>query len=254
MLTRQRRQWILSRLREEGLVVAATLSRELGVSEDTIRRDLRDLAARGCLLRVHGGALPASPATANLAGRAKVEPEGKRAIAKTAAAMVRPGQIVLLDGGTTCRELARQLPRDLVATVVTHSPTVAVELTDHEGIDVVLIGGRLFKHSMVTVGAAAVEMAGRIHADLYFMGVTGISAGAGLTTGDQEESGIKRALMGRAAETWVLASSEKLDAASPWVIAPCAEVSGVIVEHDAASACLAAIDALGVTVLRADSR
>src|SRR5688572_11109302 len=174
MLTEQRKQLILRRLRDEGQIVAASLSEELGLSEDTVRRDLRALAAEGLLQRVHGGALPASPALANFAVRTGVEPEAKRSIARAAALLVQPGQLVFLDGGTTCQQLARQLPRELRATVVTHSPTIAVELVDHPQVEVVLIGGRLFKHSVVAVGAAALEAIRQVRADYYFMGVTGV--------------------------------------------------------------------------------
>src|SRR5215470_16321890 len=162
MLTRQRKQHILAVLETEGQIVAKALSRKLGLSEDTIRRDLRELAAEGKLMRVHGGALPASPAVVDFAGRERLAPAAKVSIGRAAAALVKPGQVVILDGGTTTRELARHLAPDLVATVVTHSPTIAVELVTHPGVEVVLLGGRLYKHSVVAVGAATLEAIGRI--------------------------------------------------------------------------------------------
>jgi len=251
MLTRQRKQLIVDRLRQDGQIVAATLSAELGLSEDTIRRDLRALAAEGLLQRVHGGALPASPALGDFAARTRVEPAGKRAIGCAAAALIQPGQVVFLDGGTSCEQLALQLPLTLSATVVTHSPTIAVALVPHPKVEVVLIGGRLFKHSVVAVGAAALEGIRRIHADLYFMGVTGVHPEAGLTTGDLEEAHIKRALMAQAAETWVLASSEKLNAASSCVIAPCTDATGLIVERQLRKSATHAFEKLGLSVRRA---
>lgn len=229
MLTTHRKQLILNRLQADGQVIAKKISEELGLSEDTIRRDLRELAQEGRLQRVHGGALPASPAVVDFAGREALGSEAKRAIGRKAASMVQPGQVVILDGGTTTRELARHLPPDLQATVVTHSPTIAVTLVNHTGVEVILIGGRLFKHSLVSVGAAAIEAIGRLRADAYFMGVTGIHVEAGLTTGDFEESNVKRALMNAAAETWVLASPEKLNAASPYVISRIDEIDGMVV-------------------------
>lgn len=251
MLTKQRKQLILSRLKQEGQIVAATLSAELGLSEDTIRRDLRALAAEGHLQRVHGGALPASPALGDFAARTHVEPAAKQAIARAAAALVRPGQVVFLDGGTSCEQLALQLPATLAATVVTHSPTIALALVPHPHIEVVLIGGRLFKHSVVAVGAAALESIRRIHADTYFMGVTGVHPQTGLTTGDLEEAHTKRALMTQSAETWVLASNEKLNAASNCVIAPCTEATGLIVERNVPRRAIGAFEKLGLSVLRA---
>jgi DeoR/GlpR family transcriptional regulator of sugar metabolism len=160
--------------------------------------------------------------------------------------------VVFLDGGTSCEQLARQLPAALAATVVTHSPTIATALVAHPLIEVVLIGGRLFKHSIVTVGAAALEGIQRVHADLYFMGVTGVHPQTGLTTGDLEEAHIKRALMAQAAETWVLASSEKLNAASSCVIAPCTAATGLIVEHSVPKRATSAFVKLGLSVLRAE--
>jgi len=251
VLTTQRKQHILDVLRRTGQVIAKDLSQELGLSEDTIRRDLRELASEGLLQRVHGGALPASPALGNFAARLHVATDEKRILGRTAAQMVRPGQVVILDGGTTAVQIARQFPAELCATVVTHSPTIAVELVEHRSIEVVVIGGKLFKHSVVSIGAAALEAIGRIHADVYFMGVTGIHPEIGLTTGDLEEAHIKRALSKSAAETVVLASSEKLNAASPYVIMPLPELTGMIVSADTKPDVIAPYVKLGITVTKA---
>src|SRR3954462_3082925 len=163
MLTSQRKALILKVLRETGQVIAKEVSAELGLSEDTIRRDLRELAAEGKLQRVHGGAVPASPAGGDFAARQQFAPDGKVAIGRAATKLVKAGQVVILDGGTSTLQLAKHLPTDLKLTVVTHSPTIAVALMDHPLIDVVLIGGMLFKHSMVAVGAAAIEAIARIN-------------------------------------------------------------------------------------------
>ncbi|MGO4699908.1 DeoR/GlpR family DNA-binding transcription regulator [Dyella sp. 2RAB6] len=251
MLTSQRKQAILAALKRDGQVVAKTMSEAFGVSEDTVRRDLRELAAEGLLQRVHGGALPASPAMADFAQRQYIGPEAKSAIAQRAAQMVLPGQVVFIDGGTTCVQLARSLPSTLRATVVTHSPSIAVELVEHPGIEVVLIGGRLFKHSVVAVGAAAMEAIARVRVDLYFMGVTGVHPTAGLSTGDFEEASVKRALIERAAEVVVLASAEKLHAASPYAIAPVQAAQTLVVEGDTPEAVVAPFVALGLAVVRA---
>src|SRR6201995_2816618 len=101
MLAAERRDYLLTRLRAEGSLVAKDLAAELGISEDSIRRDLRELAAAGLCHRVYGGAVPASPARADYAGRASVEPDSKRDVAVRAAALIQPGSTVILDGGTT---------------------------------------------------------------------------------------------------------------------------------------------------------
>ncbi len=203
------------------------------------------------LQRVHGGALPASPAVVDFAGRQRLAPDAKVAIGRAAALSIKRGQVVILDGGTTTLQLARHLPRGLEATVVTHSPTVAIELVNHPSVEVVLLGGRLFKHSVVAVGAAAIEGIRDIRADTYFMGVTGIHPEAGLSTGDLEEAHVKRALSRAAADTVVLASAEKLFAASAYVIAPITEVNEIITEKSVPEAATAPFERLGIRVTRA---
>ena len=251
MLASQRKDYLLHVLQTQGQIVAKDVSNELRLSEDTIRRDLRELAAAGRLQRVHGGALPASPAVVDLAGRQQIASDAKVAIGRAAAKMIQRDQVAILDGGTTTLQIARHLPHDLRATIVTHSPTIAVALVEHPSIEVIVLGGRLFKHSVVTVGAAAAEAVARIRADLYFMGVTGIHPKAGLSTGDLEESHMKRALMASAAETHVLASAEKIGAASPYVICPLADVDGIVADAGIPKKTLADYRKLGLSVVQA---
>ncbi len=251
MLTSQRKQHILDLLQRDGQVVAKDLSEHLGLSPDTIRRDLRELAEEGLLQRVHGGALPASPALADFASRTQIAVDEKVAIGRTAAELIKPGQVVFLDGGTTTGQLVRHLPPTLQATMVTHSATIAAALATHPTVEVILIGGRLYKHSIVAVGAVAIATINQIRADLYFMGVTGIHHEVGLSTGDYEEAQVKRAMCTNAAETIVLASQEKLGAASPYFIANLDEVSSIIVDGQITEERVAPFQKLGVTIIRA---
>ena len=248
MLTSQRKQYLLDVLRRDGQIVATKLSAELGVSEDTIRRDLREMAKEGLLQRVHGGALPASPALGDFAARQQIAPADKAAIGRAAAAMVQPGQVVFVDGGTTCAQLVRSLPRALRATVVTHSPSIAMELMAHPDIEVIMLGGRLFRHSIVGVGAATLEAIAQIRADTYFMGVTSVHPELGLSTGDYEEACVKRALCRAAADTIVLASPEKLATASPYQIVGLAEIGGIVLPADTPAEMLAPYRALGIAL------
>lgn len=229
MLTSERRRRLLDRLARDGRLVATTLATELGTSEDTIRRDLRELAAEGLLQRVHGGALPASPATQPLAARRTLAPDIKERLARRAVGLLRPGMTVILDGGTTNAALAAALPRDLPLLVVTHSPTIATLLEPFGRVDVILIGGRLLRHSMVAVGAETTEAYARVRADLCLLGVTGIHPEAGLTTGDHEEAAIKRRMVAQAAETAVIATPDKLGAVSPFAVVPLASMATLVI-------------------------
>ncbi|MBC7619774.1 MAG: DeoR/GlpR transcriptional regulator [Candidatus Saccharibacteria bacterium] len=251
MLTTQRKMLLLERLTQDGQIVAKALSAELGLSEDTIRRDLRELAASGKLQRVHGGALPASAAMGDTLVRAHIAPHDKQALGRAGANMVQTGQVVLLDGGTTALQVARYLPDDLRATFITHSPQVALELATKPHLEIIMLGGRLFRHSMVNVGPTAIEAVRQLRADLYFMGVTGVHATAGLSTGDFEEAATKRALHASASETVVLASPEKLGAASPFVIAALQDIATLVVPVTTAQSTVAAFRAVGVPVLLA---
>jgi DeoR/GlpR family transcriptional regulator of sugar metabolism len=252
MLTRQRHQFILTRLTQTGEIVAASIATELQVSEDTIRRDLRHLAKLGQLQRVHGGALPSSPAVGNMQVRANLQIQEKMALGRAGAALVEDGMVITIDGGTTAAQLVAQLPTQLRATVVTHSPNIACSLAAIPGIEIVLLGGRLFRHSMVNVGSVTVSAAKGIRSDLFFLGVTGIHPSTGFTTGDYEEAQIKQTLLAQSAETIVLASQEKLGAASNFFIAPPLAVARMIVSKQAqapaATACLTALKQQGMLV------
>ena len=247
MLTEQRKRHLLDLLVRDGRIVARTVSAALGLSEDTIRRDLRELASQGLLQRVHGGALPASPAIANLAARRAMSADAKVLLGAAAVKLLVPGQTVIVDGGTTHFELIRHLPLDFEATVITHSPAIAAALEFHQRVEVILIGGRLFRHSMVTMGAAAMEAISRLRADLFILGVTGVHPVEGLTTGDFEEAHTKRALMSRAAETIVLATPEKLGAASAHQVAPLSAISTLVAATEGP---LDEFTAAGMTVIR----
>ncbi|MBB2903440.1 DeoR/GlpR family transcriptional regulator of sugar metabolism [Kineococcus radiotolerans] len=249
MLGAQRHDLLLTRLRTDGRLIAKEIAAELGLSEDSIRRDLRELAAAGLCQRVYGGALPVSPAVGDLTVRAEVAVDSKRRVAARAARLITPGCTAILDGGTTALAVARALPPDLDATIVTHSPTVAAALIEHPSVQIHLIGGRVFKHSGVACGAGAVEAAAGINADLFLLGVTGVHADAGLTTGDADEAAVKRALARRAADTYVLASAEKIGTASPFTVLPLEQVAALVTDVDADNPTLRAVRERGVTVL-----
>jgi len=249
MLAAARKDLLLDRLRADGSVSTKELAAEMHLSEDTLRRDLRELAAAGLCQRVYGGALPSSPAMADLATRAEVEPASKNQIAQMAANLLTPGCSVILDGGTTTLAVARALPLTLRCTLITHSPTIASALLGHEGIDVFLLGGRLFKHSGVTCGTVAAEAAQTISADLFLLGVTGVHPTAGLTTGDAEEAAMKRTLAGRAVDTYVLASKEKIGAASPYTVLPLSAVTAVITDTPDTNATIAQLRDGGTNVI-----
>lgn len=251
MFAAQRRELLMTRLHRDGRLVTKQVAAELGIAEDSVRRDLRDLAAAGLCQRVYGGALPVSPAVADYGTRQEVAVDSKERVAAAAVQLIQSGSTLLLDGGTTALAIAQALPADLSATVVTHSPTVAAALVDHPTVEVFVLGGRLFKHSAVTCGAAAAEAAQAVHADLFLLGVTGVHPQTGLTTGDPDEAAMKRILASRAADTYVMASSEKIGAASAFTVLSLADISGIITDAPADHPIIQELQHTGTTIIKA---
>jgi len=249
MLTAERRQVILTRLERDGKVVASELVDALGVSEDTVRRDLRELASGGLVQRVHGGALRPPPSSASFDQRLQVSKEAKAHLAEAALPLLEGAAVLLLDGGTTALELARRLPADRDCTVLTNSPPVAVALAAHPRADVVLIGGRLLKDAQVTVGATAVDALRQVRADACVLGICSLHPELGVTVTDQDEAHVKRAMVAASAEVIALATADKLRTAGPWVVAPLSSVTHLVT--DAGEDLTADFASAGVSVVHA---
>jgi DeoR/GlpR family transcriptional regulator of sugar metabolism len=249
MLTAERRQVILTRLERDGKVVASELVDALGVSEDTVRRDLRELASGGLVQRVHGGALLPAPANVSFAQRLQVSPEAKAHLAEAALPLLEGANVVLLDGGTTALELARRLPPDRACTVLTNAPPVAAALATHPRVDVVLIGGRMLKDSQTTVGSEAIAALQQVRADVCVLGICSLDTEIGITTAHHDEAHVKRAMVAASAEVIALATADKLQTASPWVVAPVGDLTHLVTDADAETT--APYAAAGVSVIRA---
>lgn len=249
-LVEERRRRILSELQEQGRVVSGELSRRFEVSEDTVRRDLREMSAAGLLQRVHGGALPCAPVDTPFTERLRQDPGVKRALAQTVVGLLRDGQVITLGGGTTCVEIARQLPLDLAVTIVTNSPTAAVELAAHPLAEVVLIGGTVNKRSLAVEGAAALRGFERVRADVCILGVCSLDAEFGLTTSSHEEAELQHVMLASAADVVAAVTTEKLGVAMPYCVAAAADLTHVATESNAPEALLAPLRDLGLKVLR----
>lgn len=249
MLTAERRQEILERLRRDGKVVAVELSAALAVSPDTVRRDLQELAEMGLLQRVHGGALPPASGARPYAARRDQAPAAKEAIARATCRLFRSGQVILLDAGTTTLEVARHLPADLRATVVTNSPAIAVALAEHPTVEVTMLGGRLDKEAHATVGAATIEALRAIRADILVLGVCSLHPDIGITVTDLEESYIKRAMNANAAEVVAVSSADKLGSAAAFVVGPVEELTHLVTERSSPQAQLDLYRSHGVEVV-----
>lgn len=251
-MPQERQQWIVQRLRSHGRVVAAELAAEFEVSEDSIRRDLRELAGQGLCKRVYGGALPLPVAVSPLKQRRVEHTARKQALARKAATLVRQGQVLLIDAGSTNAAIAAALPERCGLTVVTNAPDVVLALLDREGFEIQLIGGRVDPRIGGAVGAQAVKELQRVRADLCFPGACALDVEGGLWSFDSEESLFKRAMVEVSGETAVVVTSDKLGTVATHRVAGLAEVQHLVVEHDVDKATRNAYAARDVAVHRAD--
>jgi DeoR/GlpR family transcriptional regulator of sugar metabolism len=230
MLKEERFRVILDKVKIQQKVLSSGLSQELGVSEDTIRRDLNELANAGYIHKVHGGALPRSPVLLSYKERESYAQQNKLEIARKAITLVKEGQVIILDGGTTTLQIARLLPGNLPATVFTNSIPVAFHLADHPSIEVIFAGGKLLKSSQVTLGLETVETFRSIRADLCFLGVCSIHYEVGISVPNREEAQVKQAMIAAAAQVAALATAEKIGTAETYVAAPINEVDLLITD------------------------
>lgn len=237
MLAQQRREHILTALKTTGAVRATELTDELGVSEMTIRRDIADLAARGLLRKVHGGAIPAQttahePAFATKVGLAATQ---KRMIANAAATLIEPGSSIALSAGTTIHLLATVIaiaPELRPLTVVTNSLPVADTLFNAPGeLEVILTGGSRTP-SDALVGPITVATLDQLHVDKLFLGVHGIDETAGLTTPNILEAETNRMLAAAAGHTVVIADSSKWGTVGLSRIMPLHDVDTLVTDGD----------------------
>jgi len=230
VLAAERRHEILVRLDRDGRVVVAELVTGLGVSEDTIRRDLEELAGQGLLHRVHGGALASPPETLPFERRLEIDREEKVALAKAAVPIVESARTLVVDGGTTALEVARHLPANWDGVVVTNAPPVATALAAHPRAEVVVVGGRLLKDEQVAVGPVAIDAFRAVRADACVLGVCAFDPEVGVTTSNDDEAQVKRAMIACSDQVVALATRDKLHASSPWVVASLDQIDHLVTD------------------------
>jgi DeoR family fructose operon transcriptional repressor len=249
MLPAQRQQAILAQVRAQGAASAVELSRRLGVSAETVRRDLRALRDQGLLNRVHGGATAAARLSGetSFAARATLNLAAKQAIAALAAALVGDEETIVIDTGTTALALARALPASFRGRVLTNSVPVAAELSARRDIELLLAGGEIRPGDGACFGTQAEAFFAGFYPAKAFLGAGGVHPEAGLTDYYPAEVAIRQTILSRSAQTYVLADASKLGVIAPCLLCPLDQLTAVITDDDRSPA------PPGVTLLRADS-
>jgi DeoR/GlpR family transcriptional regulator of sugar metabolism len=228
-LTSERLRDIEARLEREGRVVAADLARIYATSEDTIRRDLRTLAAAGRCQRVYGGALPAAPAAGPVSARRRVAPIAKAALGAALARLVKPGMTVFIDAGSTTLACAEALSVADV-TVVTHAPAIAAALVENPAVRLVTLGGQVDARVGAALGAGALAAIEAVRPDLLLLGACGVDADAGITAQSIDDAAVKRLVAARSARVAVAADRSKLGTAAAFSVVALAACDVLCIE------------------------
>ncbi len=211
MTPAERRRAILDLLETRGEVSVEELAQLFRVSRVTIRTDLSELEARGLVQRTYGGAVPARKVLFNPSFEEKKRHrlEAKRAIARKALELIREGDTLLLDAGSTTLALASLLKGHFQRLfILTNSVPIALELQG-SGFEVLVLGGQIRHHSLALIGPATVRNLAWYRADKAFLGATGVD-GRGYSTPNPLEAETKRAMLEAAGEAYVLADASKL--------------------------------------------
>jgi DeoR/GlpR family transcriptional regulator of sugar metabolism len=228
--TAERQRRIETMLREQGRVEVLELARLLQVSEHTVRRDLLALQAQGVLQRTHGGAVSLDTARLGLSSRAAVLPEAKAAVGRAAAALVEPGQTLVLDSGSTPLAMARALTvRPL--TVITSSLDVAAIFADDPQVQIALTGGTWQHENRALWGPAAVAMLAQCRADWAVPGACAIDATLGVSAPDEADAALKRAMIGCARRTMILGDHSKLGNVAAFHVANWSQVDTLLIDE-----------------------
>jgi DeoR family transcriptional regulator, aga operon transcriptional repressor len=250
MLSEERRRKIIEMVHHDGRVLVRDLARQFSTSEITIRKDLEHLDNQGRIHRAHGGALPLEPAAVRdpaLHEKERLHRKEKLRIAAVAARVVRPGQVIILDSGTTTTAVARAIRHIRDLTVITNAVNIAAELAGTD-VELILTGGILRKNSFSLVGPLAEDWLRHITADLLFLAVDGFDIGYGLTTPNLLEARVNRVMIESAKQTIVVCDSSKFGRRSLSLIAPTSSVQQTITDDKAPAAYLRNLREQGVKV------
>jgi len=254
MLGPERQRQLSQRLIERGSIRVGEEARSFGVSDETIRRDIKALVGAGIAMPVFGGAVvrpdlvPPALQLRPVTERERVEHEAKAAIGAAAARRVEPGQVVILDAGTTTLAVARHLRSHRDLTIITNSLAVAQVMAGLPTCTVYVVGGRLVSGSLSMVGPQARRDLAGMTADWAFLGAAAITPGNAFASADQEEAEVKQAMIRAARTVAIVADHTKFAARSFIAFAKAADVDMLLTTPGAPAARLRAMEKAGVAV------
>ncbi|HMM18784.1 DeoR/GlpR family DNA-binding transcription regulator [Proteiniphilum sp. UBA5480] len=232
MLKEERLKFIMKQINLHNKVLSVDLSVLLDVSEDTIRRDLKELSDSGHIIRVHGGAVSNSLVRPFITDTNVYALYEKREIASKAVKLIENNMTLLFEGGTTIFELTKIIPKKLTLTIFTISPQIAVSLSDYDNIRVFTIGGQLWKNHNIHIGSRTINELNRMSFDLCFMGINALSVERGLTDIDMEVVEVNKAMLNASSKNALLTISEKMNLTKRYQLSDMSDIDYLITELD----------------------
>jgi len=230
MLKEERLDFIIKSLKTNQSVKLSDLSEALAVSEDTVRRDIEGLAKNGLLTKVRGGAIPHSPNAHSFQERIHISENEKGIIAQKALPLIKPGDTILLDGGTTIFTLAGLL--DIPLTIITNNIPAAALLAGRKNMEIIITGGRILTDSQASVGTYAISLLEQSHVDICFLGICSLHHQIGVTSIDYFECEMKRAMVKCADRVVALTGHDKIGTSEAFKICPIDKLDTIITEID----------------------
>ncbi|HFA48422.1 MAG TPA: DeoR/GlpR transcriptional regulator [Bacteroidetes bacterium] len=249
MLKKERQALILREVNLHNKVLHADLSRVLKVSEDTVRRDLQELAKEGKIVKVRGGALSKSFHVYSYKGSEIFKYQEKTTIASKAVTLLSDSMLVLISGGTTTLEVARILPEELKVTFYTASLSTALQLAEHPNSETIFIGGRISRNAKISTGGEVVSTLRGIRPDLCLMGTSSIDSRIGLTDSDWEVVDVKKSMIRVSDKVAVLTISDKLESSQKIRVCGVNEIDYLITELNPGDKLLSPYRNAGVKVI-----
>ena len=213
MLALERRNLIVQRLNLEGKVIVSTLSREFGVSEETIRRDIEKLEQEGLATKTYGGAISTSSQNKDLPYkvRKKSNVELKQRIAEVVASMIKDGDHIMLDASSTSLFVIKQIKQLNNITLITNSLEILLELGDKTGWTILSTGGTLREGAYSLSGSSAERMIRDHHVDLAICSAKGIDRNVGITESNEKDAEMKKAIFNAANKKILVMDNSKFD-------------------------------------------
>ncbi len=249
MLKSERHSYMENVIMLQGRIIVTDMAKELAVTEDTIRKDLCDMAKKGLVKRVHGGAVKIEKEIPDFTLRTELFMDEKRHLAEKAITLLKNDMSIFIDGGTTNLMLVELLPPDYHGSIITNNPLLPLKLVAHPNINVILIGGTFDKVSQIIFGSAACQAIENLHVDICFVGLSSIDTKYGITVGSFEESLIKQAIIKSSSTCVGMVTREKIGKLATFTVGKTSLLDYLILEEGTSSTVREQFEELGIKTL-----